>query len=374
MSEKPIQPDGPERGVPDDAPLPLSRAEADRLASGLTALYAGSPGASIAGVVGQAGANTAQPPPTSLTSALDARMRDLIAKQTTEPRSAEVPEVPAIRLAGTERAGDETSNGRRSLRFPRWIPGVAAAAAIVAIGAIVIPWSTPPATGLAGSTVAKAKSEAERRVVPRDGSGVPSTGESGATASGIGETMNEPANADGALSKNTFIVMPGAAPAGASAPPAAPVARWSTLDNAAAAESLRDELRSGRTDIVTAQRLSVLLARGVSLTRADLAPALESDVDASLRKEAKRDDVASAVTRDDVRALAQRSVRLSLPVDSRGARADEPAFWLIDFELAGASTLEAHQELSPLDGEAIDPRLDLPDTRGGLRWISEDPQ
>lgn len=91
----------------------------------------------------------------------------------------------------------------------------------------------------------------------------------------------------------------------------APTSRFS-----AAAVALGKQVADGHADIVSAQRLAILLSRGETITRDTLGlgtgPADQSDI----------------------RALAQRAVTLT-PKGS--ARVDDPAFWLVD---AGAAFIE----------------------------------
>lgn len=335
--------DGAEPRAPDDATPEFSRAETDRLAAGLASLYRDLPAPPKLNAAPSASASAGP----SLSSTLDARMRDLIERQTGTPSHIDTnsiidaPSTATLRLVNPESTASTDALAPRPFRFPRWLTSVAAVAAMIALAAIIIPWSGPASpSDLAGSTLAKAKDERATRTAP----------------------IAQPAGAADSSSINSFGDLP-----------TAPVPAWSTLDNVAAADSLRAELRSGRTDIVTAHRLSLLLSRGVTLTTADLAPALDTNLSSASRNDNLTRASATPLTSDEVKLLAQRAVRLSIPVDSRGARADEPAFWLIDFDLASVSALEAHHELSPLE-LLVDETLTTPLSLGALRWILEDTQ
>jgi len=346
MPENTPHHDGAEPRAPDDATPEFSRAETDRLAAGLASLYRDLPNPPKLNAAPSASASAGP----SLSSTLDARMRDLIERQTGTPSHIDTnsiidaPSTAPLRLVNPESTASTDALAPRPFRFPRWLTSVAAVAAMIALAAIIIPWSGPASpSDLAGSTLAKAKDERATRTAP----------------------IAQPAGAADSLATNTFDTPP--------TTPDAPVPAWSTLDNAAAADSLRAELRTGRTDIVTAHRLSLLLSRGVTLTTADLAPALDTNLSSASRNDNLTRASATPLTSDEVKLLAQRAVRLSIPVDSRGARADEPAFWLIDFDLASVSALEAHHELSPLE-LLVDETLTTPQSLGALRWILEDTQ
>ncbi len=343
--------------APDDAAIELSQSEAERLSEALRSLYVGTPAES----------------PIGPRAELDARVLAMIERQTSEIGASGG---PALRLvndqAGPERktGGAAVSGRERGLRVPRWLAPVAGLAAVIAISAMLIPWSGSSSKGpggLGGSTMAKSTAD---RANTSDRAGAPAI-EGGAVRREA---------AIGAVPDSRVTDL---APAG-SGGLASEAVVWSSLDDSSAVASLRSEIDAGKADIVTAQRLGVLLSRGVSIDQSIVAVKAR-DADGNLREYGQVPDKrpasagraggggtgdANLATREQVRDLAMRAVRLSVPVDSRGARADEPLFWMTDDELGEAcEPVTLVTDPSPERDRHGAKVLGLV---GGVRWTSEE--
>jgi hypothetical protein len=361
MSENTPQQPGGTQPAPDDALAELSPQDAARLSAALRSLYGGEPGGMSGGVRAE----------------LDARVLEMIARQTSETGTSGG---PALRLVGDQPAPERMTGGagtagrQRGLRVPRWLAPVAGLAAVIAITAMLIPWSGSNSQGpggLGGSTVSKATPE---RANSSDRAGAPAI-EGGSTGSD-----GRAAAADGPGGPAT---MTGLAPAGFGGLADAAAGAWSSLDDSSAVASLRSEIDAGKADIVTAQRLGVLLSRGVSIDRSMVAVKVR-DADGNRREYGQVPDKrptsaggaggggagdANLATREQVRDLAMQAVRLSVPVDSRGARADEPLFWMTDDELGEAcEPVTLATDPSP-EGELR--AVNVVTLVGGVRWRSE---
>ncbi|MBX9735342.1 MAG: hypothetical protein K2X32_00310, partial [Phycisphaerales bacterium] len=354
--KSPPQPGGPQP-APDDALAELSPQDAARLSAALRSLYGGEPGATSGGARAE----------------LDVRVLEMIARQTSETGTSGG---PALRLVGDQPTPERMTGGalaagrQRGLRVPRWLAPVAGLAAVIAITAMLIPWSGSSSQGpggLGGSRVSKATPE---RANSSDRAGAPAI-EGGSTGGD-----ERAATAEGSGGPAT---MTGLAPAGFGGLADAAAGAWSSLDDSSAVASLRSEIDAGKADIVTAQRLGVLLSRGVSIDRSMVAVKVR-DADGNLREYGQVPDKrpasaggaggdANLATREQVRDLAMQAVRLSVPVDSRGARADEPLFWMTDDELGEAcEPVTLPTDPSP-EGDLR--AVNVVTLVGGVRWRSE---